>query len=272
MSSIALIQLATLPLSESRLDYYLKICKDKGAELILLGEYVLNSFFKELELMPKNMITRQSSEKKQSLISLSKKYDLDILAPLVLPKNGGLVKGVARFSKGVFRFCEQQILMPYSHWNEAKFFANKSEKLNFMSFTYKDLKIGVMFGYETHFDASFLSIMKKNIDVLLVPTASTFDSNARWEELLKFRAFCNGISVIRANRIGSYKVKNPKIEGEENWKFYGDSFVITPLGQTSQRLGKDEGVLIANIDKKELIKARNIWNFKTLQKKDKFII
>ena len=47
MSKICALQLPTQPLSEARLDYYLKICADENARLVVLGEYVLNSFFKD---------------------------------------------------------------------------------------------------------------------------------------------------------------------------------------------------------------------------------
>ena len=67
MSKIAALQFPTLALSESRLDYYLKASKDSGANLVVLGEYVLNSFFTELLAMPKSMIKEQSEAKKRKL-------------------------------------------------------------------------------------------------------------------------------------------------------------------------------------------------------------
>ncbi|EAL4065983.1 carbon-nitrogen hydrolase family protein, partial [Campylobacter jejuni] len=83
MSKIAALQFPTLALSESRLDYYLKASKDNGVNLVVLGEYVINSFFTELLHMPKNMIKEQSEAKKESLIKLAKKYELEIIAPYV---------------------------------------------------------------------------------------------------------------------------------------------------------------------------------------------
>lgn len=268
MSKIAILQLPTLPLSEARLDYYLKICKDRGAHLVMLGEYVLNSFFKELENMPKNIIKQQSDEKKKSLTELSKKYNLAIVAPLVTYSAKGVLKGIAKFSNGVYKFNEQQILMPYAHWNEAKFFANKNDEIKPFVFKHEELKIGVMFGFETYFDASFAALVKKKIDVLLVPTASTFESNARWEELLRLRALTNNIYILRANRIGAHKPKGAK--EADVWKFYGDSFVASPFGEIVDRLGADEEILLANIDKKELASARSTWKFNEISSKFKY--
>ena len=52
---IAALQLSTLPMSEAKLDYYFRICQQKEVEVVLLSEYALNSFFKELETMPISM-------------------------------------------------------------------------------------------------------------------------------------------------------------------------------------------------------------------------
>ncbi|CAD7287555.1 Deaminated glutathione amidase [Campylobacter majalis] len=264
MTKIALLQLPTLALSEARLDYYLKHCKDSGAKLVVLGEYILNSFFKELENMPLSMIKKQSNERKNSLLNLSKKYDLTIVAPLILVKGKDIFKTIAKFTPLGARFHEQQILMPYSHWNEAKFYKNKlkKEKLEFLTFRHDGFKFGILFGYETHFDTCFTTLSKKNIDAIIVPTASTFQSHQRWTELLKMRAFTNSVYIIRANRIGSYKIKNETQE----WEFYGDSMLISPLGEVSQKLSNQEEMMIANLSKKELAQARNLWGFKNISK------
>ena len=65
---ICALQLGTLPLSDSRLDYYLDLAHKEGAKIVLLGEYVINSFFSELKTMPKSMIKEQSEQKKQKAI------------------------------------------------------------------------------------------------------------------------------------------------------------------------------------------------------------
>ncbi|AQW82026.1 hydrolase, carbon-nitrogen family [Campylobacter pinnipediorum subsp. pinnipediorum] len=268
MTKIAVLQLPTLALSEARLDYYLKVCKDNGVSLILLGEYVLNSFFKELENMPISMIKKQSEDRKESLINLAKKYDITIIAPLVLVRGKDIYKVIAKISQSQTKFYEQQFLMQYSHWNEAKFFKNEfKDKLNYSTFKFDDLKFGVMFGYEAHFDASFVYMMKKNVDVLLIPTACTFETNERWCELLKMRAFTNNVYILRANRIGHYKNKNI----DESWNFYGDSMLISPFGEVSQRLGSNEEMMISNLDKKEIITARGIWGFKNEINKKKLL-
>lgn len=258
MSKICALQLPTQPISDLRLDYYFKICQESGVKIAVLGEYVLNSFFKDIETMPFAMIKEQSNSKQEALAKFAKKYDITIIAPIVLSKGRELIKAVGKFSPNQSKFLKQQILMPYSHWNEEKFFANSSldrDKFEFLTFTNDRLKFGVMFGFEAHFDASWAYMRDKRVDVVLMPCACTFFSEARWQELLKTRAFTNAMYILRVNRVGNYKTN------DEQWEFYGDSMLINPFGEISSNLGKNEEMLLANIDKKEVTRAKNIWQF-----------
>ncbi|MDO4674022.1 carbon-nitrogen hydrolase family protein [Campylobacter sp.] len=251
-SRIAALQLPTLAMSESRLDYYLKASKDNGAHLIVLGEYVLNSFFTELLTMPKSLIKEQSEAKKESLIRLSQKYALEILAPLVSVEAGGCKKLCLKVSPSGIKSYEQQLLMPYAHWNEAKFFSNKCEKIRLFTFSHEGLKCALIFGFEAHFDRFWKEVRAKKIDLVLIPTASTFESMQRWEELLKMRAFLNQVSILRVNRVGTLK-------HSEEWKFYGDSFFINAFGELESRLGSGEEMLLCS--PKNALEARKIWGF-----------
>ncbi|EAK0442864.1 carbon-nitrogen hydrolase family protein [Campylobacter lari] len=258
MSSIVALQFPTLALSESRLDYYLKAAKESGANLVVLGEYVLNSFFSELKTMPKSMIKEQSESKKESLIKLSKKYDLTIIAPLISTENDGFKKICIKVNPQGIKNYEQQILMPYAHWNEEKFFNNKkTDKLKLFTFTHEGLKCALLFGFEAHFDIFWQMIMKKKIDLVIIPTASTFDSNQRWLELLKTRAFLNSTNILRVNRIGNLKQEN-------EWKFYGDSFFIDAFGEVQEQLGDQEEMLVVEVSKAN--EARNLWGFEKIIK------
>lgn len=254
MSKIAALQLPTLPLSNARLDYYLKACKESGANLVVLGEYVLNNFFTELIKMPKNMIKEQSESKKASLVEFAKKYDLTILAPFVNVENKGYKKLCLKVSPNEIKSYEQQILMPYAHWNEENFFSNHCEKLKLFSFSYEGLKCAVLFGFETHFDAFWVQILHKKFDLIIVPCAGTFNSAQRWRELLKTRAFLSSTAILRVNRIGT--------AGE--WKFYGDSFLVDAFGQISESLSDKEEMLIAEVSKAS--EAKKLWGFDKIAK------
>ena len=96
----------------------------------------------------------------------------------------------------------------------------------------------------------------KNIDCLLLPSVSTFDSYERWKALVLSRAFTHNIYILRANRIGEYKDKDIV------WKFYGDSLLASPNGEILEHLGNKEELMIVNMTHSEVVKARRMWGFK----------
>lgn len=265
ISKIATIQLPTLPMSEAKLDYYTNICKKNGVSLILLGEYVLNSFFKELENMPVSMIKEQSNHKLEMLKNLSKKYDITFVAPLILVKKNEFFKVTSRITPQATYFYEQNFLINYKHWNEDKFFNNEQKEINIPIFTHDGIRFSVMCGFDVHFDTLWQNIQKKRVDVVLVPCVNTFDSKQRWQELVKVRAFLNNTYILRANRIGSYK------DRDSSWYFYGDSMLCSPNGEIEEKLSDKEELLICQIDSNIVTEARKNWGFRSLfQKKELF--
>lgn len=255
MAKVCILQLGTLAMSESRIDYYLRLAKQSGAGVVLLGEYVLNSFFTELIKMPRSMIKEQSEHKKLALCNLAKKYDLTIIAPIILLKGKELCKVIAKFSPQSIKYQEQNIFINYSHWNEEAFFA-RSTKFETMTFSFDKIKFGVMFGYEAHFDLMWQDMMSKKVDCVLLPTACTLNSKERWDELLKMRAFTNNMYILRANRLGKAKFD------EASSEFYGNSILISPHGEIINSLDENEGMMVCEIDKKLLNEAKKIWKFR----------
>lgn len=374
MINVCVLQLPTLSMSENRIDYYMKVAKDNGARIVLLGEYELNSFFSELKKMPRSIACEQSEHKQELMARLAAKYDLHIVAPIIRAASGAIlrqagifggatqksarcgsensvslkgeqgckgelnsksdlnsngcsnskdalnskneqsskgglsscgahalnlkaanlksaseapnalnseesqkdaseeeffcasenepiwVKSCAKFSPSEVKFYDQNILMDYPHWNEEGFFANRKSrkigKISPMIFSEGGVKFGVCFGYEAHFDVFWRYFMQKNVGCVLVPCASTFESGGRWRELLKMRAFTNSLYVIRANRIGEAKF------GESEFKFYGESFVVTPGGEIANELKNEEGVLMCEVDADDIAAARGLWKFR----------
>ncbi len=260
---LAALQLSTLPMSEAKLDYYFRICEKKAVELILISEYALNSFFKELEFMPKLMIKEQTNHKIKVLKFLCKKYNIIVVAPIILVKNGKLIKSVAKFTPTSVRYYHQQILINYKHWNEEKFFDNPIDVYELQTFIVDKIRFAIMSGFEAHFDIAWMEVMKKNVDVVLMPSSSTFDSALRWQEMLKTRAFLNSMYILRANRVGNYN--DEKI----SWKFYGHSKLVNPCGEIELSLGHKEEMLLCDIEKEEVANAKKLWGWKKILSKRK---
>ena len=105
MINVCVLQLPTLSMSENRIDYYMKVAKDNGARIVLLGEYELNSFFSELKKMPRSIACEQSEHKQELMARLAAKYDLHIVAPIIRAASGAILR-----QAGIFGSAAQKSL------------------------------------------------------------------------------------------------------------------------------------------------------------------
>ncbi|QSZ41486.1 carbon-nitrogen hydrolase family protein [Sulfurimonas aquatica] len=258
----AVLQLNSQGLSSTKLYNHIRVASTKGVKVLVLGEYVLNPFFKELQNMSLSMIKEQAEQQTKILKELSSTYSITIIAPLIIVKKKELYKTIVKFSPSSTSYYYQQYLINYSHWNEEKFFSNTiSSTLSPMIFKVDGVKFAIISGFELHFDDLFRKLESKNIDCLIVPSVSTFDSYERWKALVVARAFTHNFYILRANRIGEYHDK------EFTWKFYGDSFLASPNGYVEEHLGNKEELMLVDIHHSEVIQARRSWGFKEAIKK-----
>ena len=154
-------------------------------------------------------------------------------------------------------FYEQNFLINYKHWNEEQFFVNSSDKeATLPMFVHEGVKIGIICGFDAHFDILWQQVLKRKVDVVLIPSVSAFESRTRWNELLKTRAFLNSVYILRVNRIGNFKDKT------HSWYFYGDSALYSPSGVVEASLGDNEEMLICEIDVGAVQEARKSWGFR----------
>ena len=260
----AVLQLNSQGLSSTKLYNYIRIAHKKGVKLLLLGEYILNPFFKELEKLSLEMIEESGRLQSKVLKESARDYDMTIVAPLVLVKRGKPYKVTVRFSPKSVAYYYQQFLINYPHWNEEKFFANPTDEPKApLTFKTAGVKFAILNGFEIHFDTLWHFIDEKSVDCVLLPGAATFGSFNRWESLVRARAFTHNCYILRANRIGEYKSAN------ECWEFYGDSILATPDGEVINHLGNREELMIVEIDHEEVKDAKKAWRFKeALQKRN----
>lgn len=258
----AVLQLSAQGMSSTKLYNHIRIASKNSVKVLLLGEYILNPFFKELEQLSVSMIKEQASHQTKILKELSSSYNMTIIAPLVIVKKRKVYKTIAKFSPNSTSYYQQQLLINYNHWNEEKFFANEVKSLNSpLVFKIDGFKFAVMSGFELHFDKLWSQVFAKNVDCVLLPSVSTFDSYERWKSLIQSRAFINNCYVLRANRIGEYQDK------DFSWKFYGDSILASPDGDILTHLGNKEELMIVDMSHAEVIQSRRSWGFKDMLNK-----
>ena len=82
----AVLQLNAQGTSSTKLYNYVRIAHKQGVKVLLLGEYILNPFFKELQSMSPAMIKEQSHQQSEVLKELSTTYNMTIIAPLIIEK------------------------------------------------------------------------------------------------------------------------------------------------------------------------------------------
>ena len=253
----AVLQLNSQGMSSTKLYNYIRIAQKQSVKVLVLGEYILNPFFKELQTMSIAMIKEQAQHQSKILKELSSTYNMTIVAPLIVVKKKQVYKTIAKFSPSSTSYYQQQLLINYSHWNEEKFFSNDVKELESpLVFKVDGFKFALMSGFELHFDELFSKLSGKNIDCLLVPSISTFDSFERWKNLVSIRAFTNNFYILRANRIGEYADK------DVSWQFYGDSLLASPNGDIVEHLGNKEELMIVDMSHTEVVQARRLWGFK----------
>jgi len=253
----AVLQLPAIGMSTTKLYHYIRIAHKRDVKLLLLGEYLLNSFFKELEKTPVAMIKEQSDHHIKVLKELAKDYGITIVVPLVVVKRKQPYKSIVKIAPHSIAYYEQQVLIDYTHWNEEKFFANEVTALTApMVFNLNGLKFAVMGGFELHFDDLWRHVSLKNVDCVLLPTVSTFESHQRWQGLIQSRAFTHNCYILRANRIGMFQ------EDDYDWKFYGDSLLASPNGEIEASLGDKEELMIVDLSHSKVKEARRGWGFK----------
>lgn len=253
----AVLQLSAQGMSSTKLYNYIRIASKQGVKVLLLGEYILNPFFNELKTLPLSMIKEQALHQIKVLKELAFTYKITIIAPLIIVKKEKVYKTIAKFAPTSCSYYQQQLLINYPHWNEEKFFANETKAIQTpLMFKIEGFKFAVMSGFELHFDEMFQHLSSKNIDCILVPSVSTFDSYERWKSLILSRAFTHNCYILRANRIGEFADKN------NSWNFYGDSLLASPNGELLEHLGNKEELMIVDMNHSDVIQSRKTWGFK----------
>ncbi len=255
---ITIFQQTTFEPDDSR--FVLFCHKLQEGTLVLLPEYVLTPFFTQLCDLSMQTLAKNCNAQLTFLKTLAKKYGLYFVAPLVMISDNKPYKQIIYINpeSKTPRYYTQQRLIAYEHWNEASFFANpRCQRFKDpLIINLNNLKIAMLFGFEIHFDEIWYRLKKRGVDVVLLPSANTFDSCVRWRELCKMRAFLNGCALVRANRVGQCDV------GGQNWEFYGDSLIAMPNGEILDHLGQSAESLSIKLTYTQIEQMAKEWGFR----------
>ena len=253
---IALAQFSNIKPNDKIFNKYLSnVFKNQKISMLIIGDYVCNLFFKEYENKDTKELKSLFEGMHTYLKSIASKYNTTLIAPIIEYKNNKLYKSIFKINKSNSTCHRLGRVMHMPHWNEKKFFNNRRSEENLI-FELEEFKIAILSGWECHFNSNWERIKNNNVDVVVVPTASTFDSNQRWATLLQTQSFLANCFVIRVNRIGNY------LENGINWEFYGNSFISLPDGNLGDVLGMQEGILISELNKDLILESISNWGFR----------
>ncbi len=113
-------------------------------------------------------------------------------------------------------------------------------------------KIGLSICYDVRFPYLFRQLAEAGAEVLVIPSAfSPVTGAAHWEPLLRARAIETGCYVLAPAQTGTHDVSRGK-----GRKTYGHSMVVAPWGEVLADGGTEPGVIIVDLDPKEVAQAR----------------
>lgn len=110
------------------------------------------------------------------------------------------------------------------------------------------VRLGLTICYDLRFPALYRALAETGAKVLTVPAAFTrATGEAHWHVLLRARAIETGTYVLAAAQGGKHE------NGRET---FGHSLIVDPWGRIIAEAGTDPGVLLAEIDMREVASAR----------------
>ncbi len=108
-----------------------------------------------------------------------------------------------------------------------------------------DWRVGFVICYDMLFPESARATALLGADLIVAPYATT--RTTMWREMLKTRAFENGVYLAACNKVG--------LEGE--WTFGGTSLIVDPLGEIlGEASGTGDDTITATLDRDAVRDAR----------------
>jgi len=186
-----------------------------------------------------------------SMREIAHKEEMVLICPIFEKAEGGHFYNTAFVidADGEIAGKYRKVHVPqFPLWEERSYF--ETGNLGFPVIETRYAKLGVLICWDNLFPEAARILGLGGAEVLFCPTANAFLSHNKWRTMITSHAIANGYYAFRVNRVG----------GEDKQTFYGMSFCVSPTGQLlGEESGKTEGLIIADIDLKEVSSARSQW-------------
>ncbi len=127
--------------------------------------------------------------------------------------------------------------------------SGNSAKIAKLRINGKYFKIGMTICYDLRFPHLFRDLALNGADLITVPSVFMhITGKDHWHNLLKARAIETGCYIVAPAQYGRYFNKR---------KSYGHSLIVSPWGKILADAKTDKNIIVSNIDKNEIKKARS---------------
>lgn len=251
-------------------DNFIRLAKEKGADLVLLPELFEGHYFCQIEDYDNFSLAEDFHDSKtlkhfQEIakethmvlpISFFEKAGNCYFNSLAMIDNDGKIVGLYRKSH-----------IPTGECYEEKFYFTPGDT-GFQVFSTHIGKIGVGICWDQWFPETARALALNGAELIFYPTAIgsepilECDSMPHWRRCMQGHSAANVIPVIAANRIGREDVTPCDENGNQTSSlvFYGSSFITNETGEIIKSASRDEEtVLTAEFDLDEVFQNRLGW-------------
>lgn len=178
------------------------------------------------------------------MAELAAQFGVNIVAGSVADEREGQVYNTSyiydRRGKEVARYSKVHL---FGLMDEGNYLARGSSRV---TFSLDGVECGIMICYDLRFPELARGLALDGAQVLFVPAQWPHPRLHPWRTLMQARAIENQVFTIGVNRVGQ--------EGKA--VFFGNSMVVDPLGEVVVQGSEKEEILIAEIDLRQVEKAR----------------
>ncbi|HKK44131.1 MAG TPA: carbon-nitrogen hydrolase [Balneolaceae bacterium] len=235
----------------------------KGARVILLQELFNTTYFcKTVEDRFFDWAQPIPGPLSDTLCELASELQIVIIAPFFERRAAGIYHNslVVIDADGSLMGKYRKKHIPDDPGFYEKYYFTPGED-DYQVFDTKYVKIGPLICWDQWYPEAARITALKGADLLVYPTAIgtlpneseqvSIEFHDAWQTIQRSHAIANGCFVASINRVGQ--------EGEIT--FWGQSFVAGPFGQMLGQAGKNEEILLADIDLSKIEKQRQAWPF-----------
>ena len=217
-----------------------------GVDILVFPECFLTGYYNRDDC--RQVASQVTAAVRERIGAIARQHGLALVVGIYEPTpeavfNSALV--VDRHGKAIATYRKRAL---FGDWEKAQFRPGVEP----VTFDCLGLKVGVLICYDVEFPELVRDLARRDVDVVVVPTALMAPHQQIVDFVVRTRAFENQIYVAYANRVGA----------EHELTFIGQSHICDPTGKVVAKASRDGAELIvATVDKSAIAAARTGYSY-----------